>query len=66
MSWAGKVQEEVERQGRELTALREDIQASSTGLLAEVDNCKREMQNDLVRLRVLIPDTQKPLKEGLR
>ena len=65
MDWAGKVQGEVERQGRELLALKNDIQASGAALLAEVDQCKRGMNNDLVRLRALIPDTQKPLQEAL-
>ena len=66
VDWAGWVQGEVERQGRELTALKNDLQESSAALLAEVDHCKREMHNDLVRLRALIPDTQKPLQEALR
>ena len=65
VDWAGRVQGEVERQGRELTALKNDLQESSAALLAEVDYCKREMHNDLVRLRALIPDTQKPLQEAL-
>ena len=57
MSWAGRVQGEVERQGRELMALKHDLQESSAALLAEVEHCKREMQNNLVRVHALIPDT---------
>lgn len=66
VSWAERVQGEVERQGRELTALKQDLQDSSAALLAEVEHCKKEIQNGLVRLRMLIPDTQKPLQEALR
>ena len=43
VDWAGRVQEEVERQGRELTALKRDCQESHATLLAEVDICKREI-----------------------
>ena len=59
------MQGEVERQGQELMAPKDDIQASGAALLAEVDQCKREMNNDLVRLRALIPDMQKPLQDAL-
>ena len=65
VDWAGRVQGEVERQGRELTTLKNDLQKSSAALLAKVDRCKREMHTDLVGFRALILDTQKPLQEAL-
>ena len=55
----------MERQGRELKALRRDLQESSVALLEEVEYCKRETQNGLIQLLALILDTQKPLQEAL-
>ena len=66
VTWAERVQGEVERQGRELMALKGELQESSAALLTEVENCKRETQSGLIQLRALIPDTQKPLQEALR
>ena len=66
VAWAGRVQGEVERQGHELTSLKREMQESSAALLAEVENCRREMQTGLTHLRALISDTQKPLQEALR
>ena len=66
MSWAGRVQEEVERQGHELRALRQDMEKSHAALWTEVDTCKRATQDGLIQLRALIPDTQKPITEALR
>ena len=66
VTWVERVQGEMDRQGRELTALKRELQDSSAALSAEVETCKRETHNGLIQLRALIPDTQKPLQEALR
>ena len=66
VSWAGRVQGEVERQGREWVSLKRELQVVKAELTAEVGKCKRELNTDLTRLRALIPEMQKPLQEALR
>ena len=66
VTWAGRVQGEVERQGRELASLKREIQVSKAELTANIQRSKRELNKDLIRLHTLIPKTQKPLQEALR
>ena len=42
------------------------MQVSQAELLADVQKCRRDLNNDLTRLRALIPETQKPLQEAPR
>ena len=61
VSWAGRMQGAVERQGHELMSLKWELQVSKVELMAAVGKCKRELNNDLVHLRTLIHEMQKPL-----
>ena len=46
-------------------SLKWELQVSKAELTVAVGKCKQELNNDLVRLRTLIPETQKPLQEAL-
>ena len=58
-SWMGKVQEEVERQGREITFLRQDMEPTTSDLSTELAKCKGDMDRSLVQVCVLVQKTQK-------
>ena len=64
-TWAGKVQGEVERQGREIETLRKDMEASTSGLSTELAKCKKDMDLGLVQVRALVQETQKQLQKAL-
>ena len=64
-TWAGKVQEEVERQGREITSLRENMETSISDLSAELAGCKKDMDRGLLQVRMLVQETQKQLHTAL-
>ena len=58
-TWAGKVQEEVERQGREIETLRKDMEESTSELSTGLAKCKWDLDRGLVQVRVLVQETQK-------
>ena len=64
-TWAGKVQGEMERQGRELETLRTDMEASTSGLSKKLAQFKKDMDLDLLQVRALIKETQKQLNKTL-
>ena len=64
-TWAGKVQGEVERQGHEIETLRKHMEASTSGLSAELAKCKKDMDLGLVQVRTLVQETQKQLQKAL-
>ena len=66
VSWAGRVQGEGERQGRELTSLKAELRVLTAELSTEVAKCKRDMGNGLMQIRALVHETQAPLQEALR
>lgn len=64
-TWAGKVQEEVERQGREITSLRKDMEISISELSIGLAKCRGDMDRGLVQVRVLVQERQKQLQKAL-
>ena len=64
-TWAGKVQGEVERQGREIETLRKDMEASTSELSTGLAKCKGDLDRGLVQVRVLVQETQKQLLKAI-
>ena len=56
-TWAGKVQEEVERQGHEIETLRKDMEDSTLELSTRPAKCKGDLDRGLVQVRVLVQET---------
>ena len=64
-TWAGKVQGEVERQGREIETLRKDMEESTSELSAGLAKYRGDLDRGLGQVRVLVQETQKQLLKAI-